>query len=424
MRTHKAGRVPLALLALLLAAPGCYEDDDDDFDDDDFVTGPGKVAGDFQSLADYFDDPVVRRLFDFMPRASDGVPPDVGGSYDSTGVVEVTSIPGTSPGTPVASQFCFGTPAGANIEVVVADPSVVDDGAASFIEGNGDVFTVYTAFKSVQTGSGGGTCEIHQVNIFSGRRNSDGSLSDLEIGLGIVGLIGDCFPFLIGDIQVSDNIADLIGPPCSGGNGGQVPGDPRNVLVGVENNLVTGLLVFIDDEVQPSLVLDALSADTFETRPGFDLFFESIQPSAGTDDQGDELLMGEIVAGQFQTDTTPAGEAVAYIIEHRVGSDTFFAPLPLNRRQRDIFSVVNIAVDVPGYPPPAGSGLDCLCLMPPSPGTDPYVIGYYSYSAPGILTANQANVHFFDAVNSNEVAAFQGPFNLEELTGTVTLLVR
>jgi hypothetical protein len=404
-------------------AAGCYYDDDDDDDDDDDGDRTGKVAGDFQSLADYFDDPVVESLLDFMPRASGGVPPDVGGTYDSSGVVEVSSIPGAPSGTPVSSVFCFGMPAGANIEVQVADPSVVDAGAASFIEGNGDTFTVYTAYKSVQTAQSGDTCEIHQVNIFSGRRNADGSLSDLEIGLGIVGLIGDCDPFLVGDIQVSDNTADLTGPPCSGGGGG--PTDPDNVLVNVENNLVTDLLVFIDDEVQPSLAVGPLSTGSFETPPGFSLFFESLQPIAGVDGQGNDLLMGEIIAGQFPSDTTPAGDPVAYIIENRVGNDIFFAPLPLNRRQGDIFSIVNIGVNVPGYPPPPGSGLDCLCLMPPSPGTDPYVIGYYSYSSPGIITANQTSVRFFDGVTENEIPPpFLGPFNLEELKGTVTLLVR
>jgi hypothetical protein len=150
MKQRSARAVSLAVLPFALAAGGCYyDDDDDDDDDDDVVIGPGKVASDFQSLADYFDDPVVELIFDFMPRNSGGIPPDVGGTYDSSGVVEVSSIPGSPSGTPVSSVFCFGTPAGANIEVQVQDPSIVDAGAASFIEGNGDRFTVYTAFKCV-----------------------------------------------------------------------------------------------------------------------------------------------------------------------------------------------------------------------------------------------------------------------------------
>ena len=53
--------------------------------------------------------------------------------------------------------------------------------------------------------------------------------------------------------------------------------------VNVENNLVVDLLVFIDDEVQPSLAVRPLTAGSFETLPGFSLFFESVQPSAGTE---------------------------------------------------------------------------------------------------------------------------------------------
>jgi hypothetical protein len=299
---------------------------------------------------------------------------------------------------------------------------VVDVGAGSFIEGSGDAFTVYTAFKSVQTLETGTTCEFHEVNVFSGRRNVDGSLSDLYIGQGIVGLIGTCSNFFPGDYTVSANIADRVADACPGSPGGG-PVNPANVLVTVENNLVTDVLVFIGGTGAPVLQLAPLTADAFETSPGFVLLFESLQPIAGQDPQsGEDLLMGEIVAGQFAQDVTGAGGNVTYSLENQVGSDVYFAPLPVNRTPDDIFSVVNIGVDVPGYPPPPGSGLDCLCTMAPS--VDSYIIGYYSYSAPGIIAPVQANVHFFAVAGpSPEVAAFAGPFVLDLLSGTVTLVV-
>jgi hypothetical protein len=380
----------------------------------------GVVASDFQSLADYFDNPTVERILDHMPRHGGSTPPDVSGGYVASGTITVADMPGAEPGGPVVSRFCFGLPASSRIQVEVQDPSVVDVGAASFIEGSGDTFTVYTAFKSVQTLEGGTTCEFHEVNIFSGRRNVDGSLSDLHIGQGIVGVLGTCSSFLPGDFSVSSNIADRVTDSCGTSGGGPV--NPENVLVTVENNLVSDVLVFTSGTAAPVLQVAALSSDAFETSPGFVLLFESLQPIAGQDGEGNDLLMGEIVAGQFLQDVTTAGGTITYSLENQVGTDVYFAPLPVNQTSDDIFSVVNIGVDVPGYPTPAGSGLDCLCSMAPS--VDSYIIGYYSHSAPGIILPAQANAHFFSVADpSEEVAAFAGPFTLDLLSGTVTLVV-
>ncbi len=67
-------------------------------------------------------------------------------------------------------------------------------------------------------------------------------------------------------------------------------------------------------------------------------------------------------------------------------------------------------------------------MLPPGP--DPYVIGYYSYDLPAfedlpkVIAASEANVHFFNVLNESQlIARFDGPFSLEEATGTVVLLV-
>jgi hypothetical protein len=323
----------------------------------------------------------------------------------------------------VSASFCFGPAALGELEVQILDPTVVDAGARSFIEGNGDRFTVYTAFKSVQTNGTGGTCEIHEVNVFSGRLLGDGSIADLFIGAGIVGLVGSCGNLLLGDVQISENTADRVGEGCPGPGVPGQPSDPQKVLVIVENNLVADLLVFLGAATIPVAEVPLLSVGFFETAPGFQLEFEALQPSAGQDNQGNDLLMGEIIAGAFPADVTPAGGTITYSIENQVGTDVFFAPLPTNRTTIDIFSVVNTGVAIPGYPDPPGSGLDCLCILAPNP--DPYIVGYYSYSVPGVITPGQANVRFFNVDNeSQEIGSpFRGPFILDALSGTVGLLV-
>ena len=415
-KLESSGTAFLVLSALLF--PSCHHGDHHHV----IVISGNKLAGSFQSIADYLADPTVERLFNHMPRSTGSTPPDVSGSFLSSGVITKTTIPGTLKGDAVTADFTFGLASGSQLDVVVNDPSVLDAGAASFIEGSGNAFTIYTAFKSVQTLDNGATCEIHEVNIFSGIQNADGSISDLFIGQGIVGLIGSCVGLLTGDIQVSNNIGDLTAAFC-GDNFGNVPQDPTKVLVKVENNLVVDTVVFLNGSAIPIAKINALCVGAFETTPGFTLVFESLQPIAGQDPNGSDLLMGEIISGQFPPDVTLAGTSITYSLESQVGSDTFFAPLPLNLTSLDIFSVVNLGVDIPGYPAPAGSGLDCLCSMAPS--LNSYVIGYYSYALPGVITPTQANIHFFNVANeAQEVDAFQGPFALDALSGTVTLFVQ
>lgn len=385
----------------------------------------GTVASDFQSLADYLNDPTVLSLLDFMPRHQGGVPPDTSGSYQSDGVIAVATD-GSLEGLDVLADFCFGIPAGADIDVEILDGSVEDAGARSFIEGEGDLFTVYTAFRSVQFLDDGSTCEIHEAAVISGRLLPDGSITDLVIGFGIVGLVGACENLFLDDIQISDNIAERFGESCAGIPLPDAPGDLDSVLVAVENNLVVDVLVFLDDDTIPIAEIPALGTRTFETLPGFALAFESVQPLAGTDDDGLDILMGEIVAGTFPPDDTVAGDSVAYSVENQVGADVLFAPLPLNQTDREIFSVVNLGFDdtqIPGYAIAPSSGLDCFCILPPS--VDPFVVGYYSYITDGVISAPETNVHFFDAADEvTEITSFQGPFFLEELSGTVTLTVR
>ena len=205
------------------------------------------------------------------------------------------------------------------------------------------------------------------------------------------------------------------------------------ILVEVENVLVTDILVFIDGAANPTIEIPPMSVGSFEASPGFELDFEILQPIAGQDQDGNDLLMGEIFGGLFPPDPSGPGESTLYTIESQVGVDVFFAPLPLNQSQVEIFSVVNTGVDVPGYPEPIGSGLDCLCAMPPDP--EPYVVGYYSYDLPEtldlpkVISPDETNVRMFNVANESQlIASFQGPFVLDEdefgrIVGTVVLLV-
>ena len=404
-------RLALILCLGALATVGCTETETETF-----VVEPGVVVADFQSIADYLDSSVVQTLFLTMPRNEGAAPPDVSGRFSFSGTVTANVGPTNLVGETATAEFCFGASAGSRLEVRVLDPTAQDGGALSFVEGSGKLFTVYTAFKSVQLLEDGTTCELHLVNVYSGTIEADGSLSNLDVGQGIVGLIGSCGNSLVDDYQITLGTALRTGEGCSGGGGD--PGTPGNVLVEVENNLVVDALVFIDAASTATISVPPLSIGSFEVAPGFTLDFETLQPIAGTDpDTGDDIYMGEIIGGFFPQDTTPADGAILYCLGNVIGDDRFFAPLPFNQSGTDIFSVVNIGVDIDFYPDPPGSGLDCLCAMPTDP--DPYVVGYYSYELPGVIAANEANVSFFDAFDETTlIARFQGPFALEEDTGT------
>jgi hypothetical protein len=370
----------------------------------------GVSAKTFQSIADYLEHPAVQLLFANMPRHTGSAPPAVAGTYDAFGEITATSVPGTFVGQLVDARFCFGTRSASRLEVQIIDPSVEDVGALSFIEGAGSAFTVFTAFRSVQTLLSGLTCEIHEINIFSGRREVDGSLSELFIGQAVVGLLGDCGLLLVGDVQISRTAANRTGDGCADPASGPV--DQSKVELVVHNLLRADILVFLDyagvPSPDPAALVGPAETAVLEVEPRFTLVFESLQPIAGADDQGNDILMGEIIAGIFPENPVEPGGITLYQITNIVGRDVFFAPRPLNRSSAEIFSVVNTGVPIPGYPDPPGSGLDCFCAMPPA--QFPYDIGYYIYSAPGIIDPVQCNIRFFRLPDEREVARFSGPF--------------
>ena len=224
----------------------------------------------------------------------------------------------------------------------VIDPTVDETWARSFIEGSGDQFTVYTAFRSVQEHPGGGHCAITKVNIFSGTRENDGGLSDLHIGCGIVGLVGGCEPFLIDQTQVSRLSGNLVGDACSAAPQGPANGDKVQLVI--ENFLLASVNIYTGSGPFADATVNALGSVSLELDPGFTLDFESARPSAGVDKAGNDVLIGEVVAGAFGQDSTAAGETVTYIIENRVGLDEFFAPRLLNSSSSEVYTVVNSGV--------------------------------------------------------------------------------
>jgi hypothetical protein len=346
----------------------------------------GRVASDFQSLADYLNSPVVQSILDRTGRAQGSSPPGgVDGSFHSSGQVTFTTIPGINPGDAVSDDFCFGPPAGAAIEVAVNDPSFVDGGARSFIEGTGDSFTIYTAFISMQGGQNG-TCEDHLVLVFTGTVESDGSLTSLAIGFGVVGLVGDCGDLLVGDLQITENTATRTGASCVGSF---TPSDPAKVLVNVENFLVTDVEVNVTG-LSPILI-PLLSAATFEAAPGFQLSFQSVQPPLNL--ESSPKAQGVVLSGTFPADTQPAGRFSGYSISNVIGGDVFFAPMILNRTAGAVSAVVNV-----GTP----AAFDCSCSLPADPLAQ-YILGYHPFDVPGTITASQANLRIVTTVPAAEI---------------------
>jgi hypothetical protein len=413
-----------AVLVVLAAAPGCGRGGGRRRNPFDLGRAEGGVViADFQTLEDYLDHPTVQRILANMHWFDGNTPPDIAGTYFACGVIVATTIPGKHVGGGADSDFAFGIRAGDLIEVEILDPTIEERAPASFILGFGDFFTVFTAFRSVQDDPSGGLCEIVEVHIFSGEREDDGSLSDLHIGIGIVGLDGDCDSLLIHDVQISHLIARLVG--AAGAEPPPEPSDPSKVLLTVENFLLNGILIFDDPSPEALSVLEveAFGSGSVELDPGFAIDFESLRPPAGPKD--DAPLMGEVVAGSFGQDLTPAGGTVTYFICNLVGEENvFYAPQPLNLRDFAIGATVNSGVptlDLIPYERPFGSGLDCFCEMPPAP--DPYDIGYYTYDSPNVIRPDQANVLFRRASNLAFVARITGPFDIDGGTGAVVLQV-
>jgi hypothetical protein len=365
----------------------------------------GTSASDFRTMADYLQNAAVETMLTAMARHQGSTPPNVEGRYLATGNVTATSIPGTAAGDAVQTDFCLGPPAGSALEVALVDATVVDAGALSFIEGSGDLFTVYTAFKSVQTGPSGGTCEIHEVVVFSGKRETDGSLSSLAIGTGIVGLIGDCGNLGVNQVQVSQNTASRTGASCVGGG---TPQDPTKVLVHVENFLLTSADVLVNGVLADTA--PPLFSVSFETSPGFTLSFQSVPPLNES-----SAAMGEVLSGVFAADTQPAGRSSQYSISNRVGNDTYFAPVISNHTGGPVTARVNVGTPV---------AFNCGCSLASSPLAQ-YLVGYHFYDAPGTITPAQTNVLIDTQVPPVDPPEFSasGPFTLGADSGALPLAV-
>jgi len=401
-----------ALIGVLAVAPAC--DDDHHHHDDDIavVVVTGKTASDFQSLADYLNDPTVQSLFTRMPRHAGATPPNVEGLYDALGTVTATSLPGIAPGDPVETIFCLGPPAGSAIEAtVVGDPSpgaggfdIIDAGAQSFIEGSGDFFTVYLAFILGLPDLGSGHCEVHQVEILSGKREADGSLSSLFIGCAVVGVVGACGGVLPDQIQVSQNTA---APPAASCVGGGTPSNPNRVLVEVANFLVTDADVFVNGSFLAAA--PSLSSLIFEADPGFTIAYRSVRPLNGS-----STPLGVSLAETFVQDAQSAGRFSFYAIDNvTVGldgfDDVFFAPVIQNRTGSTLSGVtVN-----------SGTSLaqSCGCSLPSSTLSQ-HVIGYYPYSTAQIAPT-AANV----VITGPPDFTFNGPFILGRDSGVLSLLL-
>lgn len=410
----------VVLATFAVAASGC----DDNNNDEIVIVDRGEVIASFRTISDYRDNPTVDFLFRSMPRHPGTSPPDVGGTYEATGTIISNSVPGNVVGDEfLPFAFCLGSPAGSSIVFRALDPSVVEHGS-SFIEGSGDAFTIYASFRSRQLVDSGDFCDVHQVVVISGQREADGSLSDLFVGQGIVGLVGDCLDLLVGDIQVAEGTADRTGEPCAADPGG----NENAVELLVENALENPIVVFVEYQdflgPQPFIVFPASEepARSQFVDPGFDLSFESLQPTL-FNEVDDQVLLGELVSGVFDTDTTPAGGSVSFLIENVIGDEEYYAPRPVNTLAGSIYTVVNSGIDYGVFTFPTETGLGCVCPIPPDPDIA-VDLGYYSYDVPGFITPDEANVRFFDFDTDAEVVPpLEGPFTLEPQSGVLPIEV-
>lgn len=416
-------RVLLVALGAMWA--GC--DDDHHHHHDGFDIGQpegGISAARFDSLNDYLSHPTVKLILDNMPRHRGSSPRDVSGTYDFAGEVIASNFPYEEPlGEFVSASFCLGRSTGGILDVVVSDPLAQDVGAVSFIEGEADVFTVYTAFVLIDGG-----CEFHLVNVYSGRLRSDRKLVELFIGQGVVALVGDCGSFLVGDVEVSLGEADQV-PRRP--DPGLAPVDPSKVLVKVQNSLLNPLEVFVNLDIDPDPLVIEVPAKgpdlgdppgeaAFEVEPGYTLTTASIQPEVLDGDGSVFAVIGERVVAFFPPDCTGAGSAVLYSVNNDIGGDLFFAPRPVNCTSEDIFAVVNIGVEIPEFSELGTDGFDCFCEIVPAPACavgNEVDLGYYSYSRPGIIEATDTNVNFFRVADESLIFFQDGPFPLEADTG-------
>jgi len=408
---------PPAVLCVLFAL-GCSCDDDETV----VVVGEGVVAADFQSIADYLNDPAVDLILSNMPRHSGNNPPDVSGQYSVSAEIIASSIPGIVVGEDSGNfSFCLGQPAGSSLDARVFDSSIEDGGASSFIEGNGDHFTAYTAFRSVDVAPGTSqNCEIHEVVVISGRREADGSLSDLFIGEGVVGLVGTCLELLVDDVKVSHGTADRTGEGCSSAAGGSLDG----VEVVVNNFLKNRMLIFVDyDDIigpQPFVVFpeELDITQPVVVPPGFFLTAISLPPTR-IDIDGNFVEMGEVVGVEFSQDLSPAGSTVFFDLTNQVQNDEYFAPRPTNFNVDPVYAIVNSDLDVPDPLELLGADSGCLCPITPvdvEPNEVDVDLGYYLHTV-------ASNVRFFNFADDTKILPTFEDFVLEEGSGAVELAV-
>ncbi|MEM7234044.1 MAG: hypothetical protein AAF517_17845, partial [Planctomycetota bacterium] len=231
------------VLAASLFLSGCNNDDDEVT-----ILVTGTAVSDFVSIADYLNDPTVQLILGVIDRHEGTTPPDVTGTYSLSDVEDIASN--------LAQDFesllfCLGTPSGSAIDANILDSTIVDAGGSlSFVEGSGDSFTAYLAFRSNSLAPDGASCEIHQVAVISGTREADGSLSDVFVGFAVVGIVGDCRELFPGAFQIWGGTGARVGENGCSGSGSQ-----DLVELQIENFLLNPVTVSLQYD-DPALDLD------------------------------------------------------------------------------------------------------------------------------------------------------------------------
>jgi hypothetical protein len=188
-------------------------------------------------------------------------------------------------------------------------------------------------------------------------------VSDLYVGQAIIGLVGDCASFVVGDLRVSRGTANRTASSCEFDLN---PVDPAAVAVEVENHLINPIEVsFSLDDFTTLTPAPAEASTSIEVDAGFELYFESVPPELVAGEP-----MGEVVFKLFAPDSTPAGATVVYSVTNNIDGNHFFAPIITNETTTPLLPSVNLGLDGP-------EGLFCPdCFV--APGTSAG-IGYYAY---------------------------------------------
>ncbi|MCZ6793489.1 MAG: hypothetical protein O7J95_07740 [Planctomycetota bacterium] len=398
-----------------------------DHDDDQIivVSEQGVVVTDLDSLSDYLNDPAVLLILQSMPRHIGSTPPDPVGDYDADDTVLVAS---SLPNSPVGSllgpfAFCFGSPAGGRIDARVIGSGIDPSGTSSFIEGNGNDFTVYTSFVSRDADPvTQRTCEVHQVVVISATRLADGSLTDVSIGQGVVGLVGECTDLFVDDILVSEGTGSRFADACECQAGGG--GNPGVVELFVNNFLKNPVVVFVEYpgttilDPQPFVVRAEEAGLSQFVEPGFTLRFESLQPELEViQDPLNRTLppslaglnfavMGELVQATFSQDGVAGGSCSIYDVVNVVGTREYFAPRPTNASGGTIYVLVN--TDAAEMNPLNLIGPDAGCLCPILDGETSIDLGYYLHIE-NLMVPPNTNVRVFDFTNDVEILTLASP---------------